>query len=110
MDNTPAVTVRAHLLIDVICDGKVVGSRKSLVGTFGMALPAITGEVQINPAVRRGDRTQLAAQIYRDNIDEAPTMAVAQALDVSRRTASRLITEAREQGLLPVTTQGKKQA
>lgn len=47
------------------------------------------------------------AQIYRDNLDHAPTEAVRKHFVVSMRTASEYVQRARAEGFLPPTTQGK---
>jgi hypothetical protein len=50
------------------------------------------------------------AKIYIDNVADAPRAAVAKAMGISPRTASRYIEEARSprHGLLPKTSRGKK--
>ena len=50
------------------------------------------------------------ADVYRTNIDHAPTQAVARTFAVKSRMASKYVQQARDRGLLPPTTQGKKQA
>jgi hypothetical protein len=50
------------------------------------------------------------ARIYRENIDSAPTAAVARALHVGIRQAGNYIAAARREGHLPPTTRGKKRA
>lgn len=49
------------------------------------------------------------ADIYRQHFDAHPTAAVARAFQVSWRTAARYVQQARDEGLLPQTTTGKKQ-
>jgi hypothetical protein len=49
------------------------------------------------------------ARVYREHVDERPVEAV-EALGYTRRTAARRIQQAREKGLLPKTTQGKRKA
>lgn len=61
-------------------------------------------------AGRSDDELELVARVYRENIDDAPRKAVEDALNVSARTAARRIEAARQRGLLPQTTQGKKKA
>jgi hypothetical protein len=56
------------------------------------------------------DDLSTIAQIYRDNINGAPTEEVQLYLGVSRRTADRRIREARDRGFLPGTTRGKRKA
>ena len=48
------------------------------------------------------------AEIYRANLDHAPTLAVQKAFVVSPRMASEYVQRARRAGLLPPTTPGKK--
>lgn len=50
------------------------------------------------------------ANVYRANIDHAPTEAVARTFGVRSRMASNYVQRARERGFLPPTKQGKKQA
>lgn len=50
------------------------------------------------------------ADVYRANIDQAPTEAVARTFGVRSRMASSYVQRARERDFLPPTTQGKKQA
>jgi len=50
------------------------------------------------------------ARVYREAIDSRPTEAVQVMLGYSRRTAARRVQQARAAGLLPETSQGKKQA
>lgn len=58
--------------------------------------------------VSEGD-LQRVAQIYRDNIDGSPVLAVQHELGLkSARTAARRIQEARKAGHLPATTPGKR--
>ena len=48
--------------------------------------------------------------VYRRNIDHAPTQAVARAFGVKSRMASNYVDRARRAGYLPPTKQGKKRA
>lgn len=58
----------------------------------------------------RGDaELRVVARVYRENVDGRPGEAV-QALGYTPRTAARRIQQAREKGLLPKTTQGKRKA
>lgn len=50
------------------------------------------------------------ADVYRHNIDHAPTQAVARAFGVKLRMASTYVDRARRAGYLPPTKQGKKKA
>jgi hypothetical protein len=50
------------------------------------------------------------AEVYRANIDHAPTEAVAKTFGVKSRMASTYVQRARAAGFLPPTKQGKKQA
>lgn len=58
----------------------------------------------------RPELLQQVAAVYRNNIAGAPTKAVEQEFQVSRRMATEYVTRARQRGYLPPTTQGKKQA
>lgn len=57
-----------------------------------------------------GELLRRVAQVYRANIDHAPTRAVAETFGVKPRMASGYVQRARAAGYLPKTTQGKKQA
>jgi len=63
---------------------------------------------------RRGSvtRTELeeVARVYREHFDQSPSQAVQMLLGYSERTAGRRIRQAREAGLLPATSPGKKRA
>jgi hypothetical protein len=63
---------------------------------------------------RRGSVTreelELVARIYREHLTASPTRAVALLLGYSERTAARRVQQAREAGLLPPTTPGKRKA
>jgi hypothetical protein len=50
------------------------------------------------------------AEVYRANIDRAPTEAVAKTFGVKQRMASTYVQRARTAGYLPPTKQGKKRA
>lgn len=50
------------------------------------------------------------ADVYRANVDTAPTEAVARTFGVKPRMASTYVQKARERGFLPPTTQGRKKA
>jgi hypothetical protein len=60
---------------------------------------------EITPAL-----LQRVAEVYRANIDHAPTEAVAKTFGVKSRMASTYVQRARAAGYLPPTKQGKKQA
>jgi hypothetical protein len=70
-------------------------------------------EQQRRPEVYRNmtpEMLKTVAKVYIDNVGDAPRVAVARAVGISPRTASRYIDEARAKGLLPPTTRGRKQA
>ncbi|MFI9505618.1 hypothetical protein [Nocardia sp. NPDC052566] len=50
------------------------------------------------------------AEVYRENIDHAPTAAVGRIFGVKTRMASTYVQKARERGYLPKTQPGKKKA
>jgi hypothetical protein len=56
------------------------------------------------------DTLKAVAKIYTDAVGGAPRAAVARLLGVSPRTASRYVDAAREAGLLPKTSRGRKNA
>ena len=62
------------------------------------------------PVKLSDERIQKAAEVYRTNVGDRPTEAVAAAFGVAHRTAAKYVMEARTRGFLPSTTPGKKQA
>ena len=54
------------------------------------------------------DDYQRAAQVYRDNIDDTPTKAVAEAFGVGIRRAGDIVAECRRRKFLGPTKQGRK--
>jgi hypothetical protein len=50
------------------------------------------------------------AQVYRDNIEHAPTEAVARTFGVKHRQATDYVKQARDSGFLPPTKQGRAKA
>lgn len=76
-----------------------------------------TGAREVVRYARKGARRSVtddllrqAADIYRQNVDANPVESVATAFQTSHRTAARYVSKARELGLLPPTTPGKKNA
>lgn len=61
------------------------------------------------PRISR-EHLEQVAEIYREHIDGRPTDAVATAFGRDPRTAGRYIRMARDAGLLPATTRGKRNA
>jgi hypothetical protein len=65
-------------------------------------------------AARRGavTRTELeeVARVYRQHFDASPTRAVQLLGGYSERTAARRVQQARDEGLLPKTTPGRRKA
>jgi hypothetical protein len=92
-------------------DGKFAGSYGSLPEDRRQRLERDLYEAR---ASRRGDltRTELeeVASVYREHLDASPTRAVSLLLGYSERTAARRVQRAREAGLLPKTTPGKRKA
>jgi hypothetical protein len=67
----------------------------------------------VRPPRARKITGQVLAQVaatYRRNLDRNPTRAVADHFGITRPTAGRWVTTARQAGLLPPTTPGKKRA
>lgn len=68
---------------------------------------------QVRPT-RRGTVTRAeleeVARVYRKNVTSSPTRAVALACGYTDRTAARRVQQARDAGLLPKTTPGKRKA
>jgi hypothetical protein len=54
------------------------------------------------------DDYKYAARVYRDNFDDTPTQAVADAFEVGIRRAGDIVQQCRKRGFLPETKQGKK--
>jgi hypothetical protein len=61
------------------------------------------------PTVTRTDLEEVA-KVYRKHLKSDPTAAVARQLGYTHRTAARRVAQAREAGLLPATTPGKRKA
>lgn len=57
-----------------------------------------------------GDFLKQVAQVYRDNIEHAPTAAVARTFGVKHRQATDYVKQARDRKLLPPTKQGRAKA
>jgi hypothetical protein len=78
--------------------------------------PAFVAARKFVEQARAGNRVITAAllenvaDVYRRNIDHAPTQAVARTFGVKSRMASNYVDRARRAGYLPPTKQGKKQA
>ena len=53
---------------------------------------------------------QRVAETYRAHVNDRPTVAVQRAFQVSHRTAARYVRQARDDGYLPPTQPGRKQA
>lgn|GEM_PF-2193256 len=98
-------------------DPKLTVFRSGLPGADGPG-PTFAAARRFMERQRRGPGTrditpavlQRVAEVYRANIDRAPTEAVAKAFGVKSRMASTYVQKARERGYLPPTKQGKKQA
>jgi hypothetical protein len=67
-------------------------------------------EVTRSRRPRKLDRAFLVrvADVYRANIEKAPTKVVADAFGVPHRTAASHVKKARDMDLLPPNTKGKK--
>jgi DNA-binding transcriptional regulator LsrR (DeoR family) len=74
-----------------------------------MALANVRRARSGRPCISR-ERLQKVAEIYREHIDDRPTEAVSRTFGISHRTAARYVQQARESGLLPDTTPGKRKA
>ncbi|MBN7544903.1 hypothetical protein I3U58_14015 [Mycobacteroides abscessus subsp. abscessus] len=77
----------------------------------------LTREVREFLADRRSGKRRITgeflmqvAQVYRDNIDHAPTAAVARTFGVKHRQATDYVKQARDRGFLPPTKQGRAKA
>lgn len=57
-----------------------------------------------------GDFLARVAEVYRNNIDHAPTEAVSRTFGVKHRQATDYVKQARDRGLLPQTKQGRAKA
>lgn len=87
-------------------DGAVVSFGERLDGA------AVARTIRNERSRRRLTRAFLeqVAEVYRANIDHAPTRAVRERFYVSERAASGYVAAARDAGLLPPTSQGRKNA
>lgn len=63
------------------------------------------GRREINTAL-----CEQVAEVYRNNVDHAPTAAVARTFGVEHRQAVKYVHEARKRKLLPPTSQGRAKA
>lgn len=72
---------------------------KNFIADRRSARPRITGKL-----------LEGVANVYRANIDHAPTEAVARTFGVKHRTATNYVKQARDRGLLPPTKQGRAKA
>ncbi|GAB4582182.1 hypothetical protein [Nocardia sp. IFM 10818] len=95
-----ALVIRADLQVE----GDPVAEHRGAVKVVERQRRA-PGHREITPEV-----LAQVAQIYRDNIERAPTAAVGRAFGLKPRMASTYVQKAREHGYLPPTKQGKKQA
>jgi Family of unknown function (DUF6214) len=66
---------------------------------------ARVGRPRVSP-----EQLEKVARVYREHSDDRPTHAVQRAFGGSYRTAARNVERARDAGLLPPTTPGKKKA
>lgn len=69
------------------------------------------GMQQVGRPPRTNSPEELAevAAVYREHVDTSPVLAVQQVMGYrSHRTAARRVEKAREAGLLPATSQGRK--
>ena len=56
------------------------------------------------------EELEMVARVYREHFDNNPTQKVETLLNYTTRTAARRVRQARDAGLLPDTSQGKKKA
>lgn len=107
--------------IDTFYGGLVIrvdrGSDKTVVGYSLDPETDFSRQVQNFLQQRRsgkrritGDFLSRVAQVYRANIDHAPTDAVAKTFGVKHRQATDYVKQARDRGLLPPTKQGRAKA
>ncbi len=86
-------------------------------GVRHLSVHDVEGAAKAVRAARRGARRKISdallaevAETYRANVKKAPTQAVADRFAVSHRGASWYVRRARDQGLLPPTSQGRRDA
>ena len=92
--------------------GKAVLNLGDEGGEQDRKIRALLDELRVGKGKRRltTELLRQVADVYRANIDHAPTEAVARTFGVRSRMASGYVQRARERGYLPPTKQGKKQA
>jgi hypothetical protein len=112
--------IRLTDLVDLLCasmSDRVVSEADGVVtviseeASIGGALDAMR-QARKGRGARRINRPMLekVAEIYRDNIEGNPTAKVRDAFGVQQRTAALYVKRARDAGLLPPTTRGRKKA
>ncbi|WP_169515767.1 hypothetical protein [Amycolatopsis nigrescens] len=67
-------------------------------------------EAVTKPRKEKGADLEYVARLYRENIDGSPIKIISEECKVSERTAVRRVKQARDAGLLPPTTKGKRKA
>jgi hypothetical protein len=82
-----------------------VGSTPAFYAARKFVEQTRTGHRAITPELLKS-----VAEVYRRNIDHAPTQAVAKTFGVKMRMASTYVDRARQADYLPKTKQGKKKA
>lgn len=106
-------------IIDVLYAGFIIEVREH-EGIANLGGPGSEQQVAIqdfleelrSPGKRRvtGDFLREVADVYRTNIDHAPTQAVARTYGVKLRQAGDYVKKARDRGFLPPTKQGRAKA
>lgn len=106
-------------IVDVLYAGFII-ELENHTGITNLGGPGSPQQVAIqdfldelrSPGKRRvtGDFLREVADVYRANIDHAPTQAVARTYGVRLRQAGDYVKKARDRGFLPPTKQGRAQA
>jgi hypothetical protein len=106
------VDVLYAMTITEVRDGEAILNLGAQGSDQDRKIRGFLGELRLGKGKRTitSELLRQVADVYRANIDHAPTEAVARTFGVRSRMASGYVQRAREYGFLPPTKQGKKQA
>lgn len=105
-----AIDVLYGMVVIEIRDGKPVLNLGAEGSEQDRAIRKFLNESLKGRRTLTSELARQVAEVYRANIDQAPTAAVAKTFGVKLRQASSYVQDARQRGYLPPTKQGKKQA
>jgi hypothetical protein len=106
------IDVLYGMLVIEIRDGEAVLNLGELGSRQDVEIRNFLADTRMGKGKRRitDELLRQVAEVYRANIDNAPTEAVARTFGQRTRQASTYVQKARERGYLPPTTQGRKKA